>query len=75
MLLLKKHLRGQQSTRERGEESTLQTKGRTITWAWLYDYVVGFLRVPASAANGSEDGKCGPEQPVADRCGELGGQL
>ena len=43
MLLLKKHLRGQQSTRERGEESTLQTKGRTITWAWLYDYVVGFL--------------------------------
>jgi ubiquinone/menaquinone biosynthesis C-methylase UbiE len=43
MLLLKKHLGSQQSTRERGEESAPQTKGRTITWAWLYDYVVGFL--------------------------------
>ncbi len=43
MLLLKKHLGRQQITRERGEESAPQTKGRTITWAWLYDYVVGFL--------------------------------
>ncbi len=43
MLLLKKHLGSQQSTRKRGEESAPQTKGRTITWAWLYDYVVGFL--------------------------------
>ena len=43
MLLLKKHLASQQSTREQGEESAPQTKGRIITWAWLYDYVVGFL--------------------------------
>ncbi len=43
MLLLKKHLGMQQSNRERGDESAPQTKGRTITWAWLYDYVVGFL--------------------------------
>src|SRR5215469_17682986 len=40
-----------------------------------HDGVTGFLRVPASAAAGSEDGKYGPEQPVTDRCGELGGQL
>jgi ubiquinone/menaquinone biosynthesis C-methylase UbiE len=43
MLLLKKHLGTQRSSRERGDESFPQTKGRTITWAWLYDYVVGFL--------------------------------
>jgi len=43
MLLLKKHLETQRSSRERGDESAPQTKGRTITWAWLYDYVVGFL--------------------------------
>src|SRR6266567_1496828 len=40
-----------------------------------HDCVTGFHRIPASVANGSEDGKCGPEQPVANRCGELGGQL
>jgi len=39
-----------------------------------HDGVTGFLRVPASAAAGSEDGKYGPEQPVTDRCGELGGR-
>jgi len=43
MLLLKKHLETQRSGRERGDESAPQTKGHTITWAWLYDYVVGFL--------------------------------
>ncbi len=43
MLLLKKHLGSQQSTRKREEESAPQTKGRTITWAWHYDYVVGLL--------------------------------
>jgi len=43
MVLLKKHLGIQQSNRERGEESAPQTKGRIIAWAWLYDYVVGFL--------------------------------
>ena len=35
----------------------------------------GFLRIPASAANRSEGGKRGPEHSVADRSGELGGQL
>ncbi|HEX9132211.1 MAG TPA: methyltransferase domain-containing protein [Ktedonobacteraceae bacterium] len=43
MVLLKKHLGMQQKNREQEEESAPQTKGRTITWAWLYDYVVGFL--------------------------------
>jgi demethylmenaquinone methyltransferase/2-methoxy-6-polyprenyl-1,4-benzoquinol methylase/phosphoethanolamine N-methyltransferase len=43
MVLQRKHPGSQQSNRERGEESAPQTKGRTITWAWLYDYVVGFL--------------------------------
>jgi hypothetical protein len=43
MLLLKKHLGTQHSHKQLGDESTPQTKGRTITWAWLYDYVVGFL--------------------------------
>ena len=43
MLLLKKRLGTQRSSKERGDESAPQTKGRTITWAWLYDYVVGFL--------------------------------
>ena len=43
MLLLRKHLGTQHSHKQLGEESTPQTKGRTITWAWLYDYVVGFL--------------------------------
>jgi ubiquinone/menaquinone biosynthesis C-methylase UbiE len=43
MVLLKKHLGIRRSNRERGEESAPQTKGRTIRWAWLYDYVVGFL--------------------------------
>ena len=43
MLLLKKHLGTQGSNKQWEEESTPQTKGRTITWAWLYDYVVGFL--------------------------------
>lgn len=43
MLLLKKHLGIQQSNRERREESAPETKGRTITWAWLYDYMVEFL--------------------------------
>jgi ubiquinone/menaquinone biosynthesis C-methylase UbiE len=43
MALLKKHPGTQRSNRGRGEESAPQTKGRTITWAWLYDYVVGFL--------------------------------
>jgi len=40
-----------------------------------HDRVIGFHRIPASAAKCSEDGKRGPEQPVADRCSELGGQL
>jgi ubiquinone/menaquinone biosynthesis C-methylase UbiE len=43
MLLLKRHLGIQHRNKQMGEESTPQTKGRTITWAWLYDYVVGFL--------------------------------
>ncbi len=43
MLLLRRHLGTQHSNKQWGEESTPQTKGRTITWAWLYDYVVGFL--------------------------------
>ena len=43
MLLLRRHLGIQQSDKQMGVESTPQTKGRTITWAWLYDYVVGFL--------------------------------
>ena len=43
MLLLKKHLGTQRISRIRGNEPAPQTKGRTITWAWLYDYVVGFL--------------------------------
>jgi len=37
--------------------------------------VMGLLRVPASAVKGSEDGKCGPEHPVSDACGEFYGQL
>ncbi len=43
MLLLKKHLGTQRSSRKHVDEPAPQTKGRTITWAWLYDYVVGFL--------------------------------
>ena len=43
MLLLRRHLGTQHSKKHLEEESTPQTKGRTITWAWLYDYVVGFL--------------------------------
>ena len=43
MLLLRRHLGIQPSDKQVGEESYPQTKGRTITWAWLYDYVVGFL--------------------------------
>lgn len=43
MLLLRRHLGTQHSNKQIGEESTPQTKGRTITWAWLYDYVVEFL--------------------------------
>ena len=43
MLLLRRHLGTQHSKKHLGEESKPQTKGRTITWAWLYDYVVGFL--------------------------------
>ncbi len=43
MLLLRKHLGTQHSNKQMRDESTPQTKGRTITWAWLYDYVVGFL--------------------------------
>ena len=43
MLLLKKHLGFQHSSKQKEEESTPQTRGRTISWAWLYDYVVGFL--------------------------------
>ena len=43
MSILRKHLGTQHSNTQMGDESTPQTKGRTITWAWLYDYVVGFL--------------------------------
>ena len=43
MLLLKKHLGTQRRGMELGDESAPYTKGRTITWAWLYDYLVGFL--------------------------------
>ncbi len=43
MLLLRKHLGTQHSNKQMRDESTPQTKGRTITWAWLYDYIVGFL--------------------------------
>ncbi|MGZ3625121.1 MAG: class I SAM-dependent methyltransferase [Ktedonobacteraceae bacterium] len=43
MLLLSRHLGLQHSNKHKVEESSPQTKGRTITWAWLYDYVVGFL--------------------------------
>ena len=43
MLLLRRHLGIQHSNKHKEEESTSQTEGRTITWAWLYDYVVGFL--------------------------------
>jgi ubiquinone/menaquinone biosynthesis C-methylase UbiE len=43
MLLLRRHLGTQHSNKQMVEKSTPQTKGRTITWAWLYDYVVGFL--------------------------------
>jgi ubiquinone/menaquinone biosynthesis C-methylase UbiE len=43
MLLLKKHLGFQHSSKQNEEESTPQTRGRTISWAWLYDYVVGLL--------------------------------
>ena len=43
MLLLRRHLGTQHNNKQMGSESIPQTKGRTITWAWLYDYVVGFL--------------------------------
>jgi ubiquinone/menaquinone biosynthesis C-methylase UbiE len=43
MLLLRRHLGIQHSNKQMGDEPSLQTKGRTITWAWLYDYVVVFL--------------------------------
>lgn len=43
MLMLKKHLGTHRSSKVRGEESAPQTKGRIITWAWLYDYVVSLL--------------------------------
>jgi ubiquinone/menaquinone biosynthesis C-methylase UbiE len=43
MLLLRRHLGLQHSNKHMLEESSPQTKGRTITWAWLYDFVVGFL--------------------------------
>ncbi|GAC1342624.1 MAG: hypothetical protein NVSMB27_01700 [Ktedonobacteraceae bacterium] len=43
MVLGKKHLGSRRGTREGGEEPAPQTRGRTITWAWLYDRVVGFL--------------------------------
>src|SRR6266516_3289931 len=43
MLLLKRHLGIQHSNKQMGDVSPPQTKGRIITWAWLYDYVVGFL--------------------------------
>ena len=37
--------------------------------------MAAFDRVPASTAEGSEDGKRGPEQTVADYPGDLGQQL
>jgi ubiquinone/menaquinone biosynthesis C-methylase UbiE len=43
MFMLKKYLGTHRSEKEQGEESAPQTKGRIITWAWLYDYVVSFL--------------------------------
>ena len=43
MLLIKNHLRTQYSNKQMGDESPPQTKGRIITWAWLYDFVVAFL--------------------------------
>jgi ubiquinone/menaquinone biosynthesis C-methylase UbiE len=43
MLLLKKHLTSHLNSGDREEESAPLTQGRTITWAWLYDFVVGFL--------------------------------
>ncbi len=43
MLLLRRHLETQHSNQQMKEKATPQTRGRTITWAWLYDYVVGFL--------------------------------
>jgi ubiquinone/menaquinone biosynthesis C-methylase UbiE len=43
MLMLKRHLGIQHNNKQIGAEPPPQTKGRTITWAWIYDYVVGFL--------------------------------
>jgi ubiquinone/menaquinone biosynthesis C-methylase UbiE len=43
MLLIKKHVRTQYSNKQMGDESPPPTKGRIITWAWLYDFVVVFL--------------------------------
>jgi len=43
MLLLRRHLGTQHSNKQTADDSPPQTKGRTITWAWLYDYVVGLL--------------------------------
>ena len=43
MLLLRRHLGIQHSNKHKEEESASQTKGRIITWAWFYDFVVVFL--------------------------------
>ena len=43
MFLLRRHLGMQHSNKHKEGESSLQTEGRTITWAWYYDFVVGFL--------------------------------
>lgn len=43
MLLLRRHLGMQHSNKHKEGESSPQTEGRTITWAWYYDFVVGFL--------------------------------
>ncbi len=40
-----------------------------------HDCVAGFHRIPAPVTEGSEDGEYAPEQPIADRRDEFGGQL
>ncbi len=55
MLLLRRHLGIQHSNKHKEEESTSQTKGRIITWAWFYDYVVVFLSLWEGAVYTTHD--------------------